>query len=282
MRFGCCIWLGGYIPPEAKSQGKTSADSFEESVNWLVKNIAFLKSVGYDYVELPVVGIANLNDEEFNYFANRVRAAELRAEVFNCFIPGSLKIVGKDIDVNAINSYLQMAVARTFQCGAELIVFGGGEARNVPDGYPIYMAESQISDFLNTAAELALARDMVIAIEPLNRNECNVINLVGDAVELATDLGKPQIKVIADFFHMNEENESVDSIIDAGPLLSHMHLADSGRLNPGTGSYNYPELFSTLKEINYKGRASLECSYKDYEKDVQFSLQFLKNEWAKA
>lgn len=279
MRYGCCVGLGGYVPPAARNAGKTSADTYSEKVNWLVQQIAFLKLVGYDYVEFPVAMVAGASDSEWACLQSALRGAALKPEAFNSFIPPSLKLVGQEVDLGAIKAYLEIAMARAFQCGAKVIVFGSGGARNVPDGFPSYRAESQIGDFLNMAADIAFKRDMIIAIEPLNRKECNIIHLVADAVELAGDLGKPQIKVLADFYHMDEEKESFDAIAAAGPLMAHVHVADSGRLNPGSGTYDYKGFFGALKYIEYQDRVSLECGFHDFEKDTAFSLRFMKDVW---
>lgn len=281
MRYGCCIGFGGYIPPEARSQGKTSADSFEENVDWLMRNIAFLRSVGYNYVELPTSIVASASDAEFMYLVQHLNSAPIKAEAFNCFVPGSIRLVGNEVDTNAIRSYLELVIPRMAQCGAKVIVFGSGAARSVPQGFTIYKAESQIIDFLKMAADYASSQGMVIAIEPLNSKECNFINLIGDAISIIDEINRPDVRLAIDFYHMNEENDDMEAItMTAGPYLEHVHLADSGRMNPGTGSYDYPSFFAALKEIGYDNRASLECKYRDYENDVKFSLRFLKDAWA--
>ncbi|MHB0999111.1 MAG: sugar phosphate isomerase/epimerase family protein [Armatimonadota bacterium] len=279
MRYGCCIGLGGYIPPTARNAGRTGADSFDENIDWMLQQIDYLKRVGYDYVEFAVQMLSCASAEDYTKLRRAISSASLKPEAFNCFIPGNIKIVGPEVDTNAICSYLELALARTSECGAKVIVFGSGVSRNVPDGYPMYKAESQISDFLNTAAGIASKYNIIIAIEPLNRKECNIINLVADATELAGELDKPQIKVLADFYHIDEEKESFDAIEMAGPLMAHVHVADTNRLNPGSGSYDYHGFFSALKYIDYQGRVSLECILNDFEKDTASSLAFMKDVW---
>lgn len=280
MKFGCCIGLGGYIPPEARNAGKTTADSYQEQVEWLIRQIGYLKSTGYDYVEFPVGMVAGVSDDAYVYLRTALRRATLRPEAFNCFIPANLKIVGPDVDANALKAYVELAAARTSECGAKVIVFGSGGARNTPDGFSTLKAESQIMDFLNMAAKIAFQRDLVIAIEPLNRHECNSINLVADAVEMAKDLSNPSIKVLADFYHIDEEKESFDTIESACELLAHVHVADTGRLNPGSGTYDYNGFFHALHAIDYQGRISIECNLRDFEKDTANSIRFMKSMWS--
>lgn len=281
MKFGCCIGLGGYIPPEARSAGRTGADSFEEKVEWLIRQIGYLKSTGFDFVEFPVATVTGVSDDEYAYLRNALRRAALRPEAFNCFIPGNLKIVGPDVDMAALRAHVEKAITRAAECGAKVIVFGSGGARNTPDSFSTLKAESQIMDFLNMVAPIAYQRDVVIAIEPLNRRECNSINLVADAVEMAKDLSNPSVKVLADFYHIDEEKESFDNVEAACELLAHVHVADTGRLNPGSGNYDYNGFFHALHAIDYQGRISIECNLRDFEKDTANSIRFMKSMWGR-
>ena len=42
--------------------------------------------------------------------------------------------------------------------------------------------------------------------------------------------------MLADFYHMDEENEPLDELVVNAGWLAHVHLADTGRMSPGTGS----------------------------------------------
>ena len=61
-----------------------------------------------------------------------------------------------------------------------------------------------------------------------------------------------------DAYHMNiEEKDMCQSIEKAKDKLFHFQVAENDRGVPGTGSINWPEIFSTLKKINYNGHVSL-------------------------
>ncbi|MFP3711872.1 TIM barrel protein, partial [Paraburkholderia sp. SIMBA_009] len=75
--------------------------------------------------------------------------------------------------------------------------------------------------------------------EPLNRKESNLVNSVADGARLAKALNRPEVRGLADFYHMDEEAEPLDALREHCAWLAHIHLADTGRLNPGTGSYDY-------------------------------------------
>ena len=76
---------------------------------------------------------------------------------------------------------------------------------------------------------------LIIALEPLRRQESNLINTVAEAAELAGRTGCEAVMVLADFFHMQEEKESLEHLFIFREQLAHVHVADTGRLAPGTG-----------------------------------------------
>jgi len=92
-------------------------------------------------------------------------------------------------------------------------------------------------------------------------------------------LNRPEIRVLADFYHMDEENEPLSEVATHMEWLSHIHLADTGRFNPGTGSYDYDTFFGYLKTANYRGMLSAECTVKNPEADMRQSLAFLRRHW---
>ena len=123
---------------------------------------------------------------------------------------------------------------------------------------------------------------VTLVIEPLNRGETNIINSVPDAVALARSVDHPNILALADIYHMEEESEPFDHVLDAKGFLAHVHVADTGRFAPGTGSYDTIGLFRRLKTIGYEGRISVECSWRDFATEAPAACRFLRETWEKA
>ena len=93
-------------------------------------------------------------------------------------------------------------------------------------------------------AEHAAAEGVWLAVEPINRYEDYMINRIdqavglGDEVERETGLGS--VRVCADLFHMNiEEDDLAAAIRAAGPRIAHVHVDDTNRLQPGTGHMDF-------------------------------------------
>jgi sugar phosphate isomerase/epimerase len=234
---------------------------------------------GYDYVELGVSGtlIPLQDDEAYAPTADRLQALTSPVRAFNLFLPGSLKITGPEVDWETVLAYCQRAMQRASQAGANVIVVGSGGARRVPEGYSHALAWGQLVRFFGIAGQEAAKHDITIAIEPLNTHECNIINSYLEGVQLAKDVDHKAVCVLADIYHFMMDAEPIDDILKGPDWLAHVHLADTGRRFPGSGTYPLPRLFDILKEIGYTGMASVECAWgDDYTDESARALHYLR------
>src|SRR5580692_6998094 len=129
---------------------------------------------GFDYFEPAVAALAALSDDAFADFAKRVSKSRLRCECFNSFIR-TLTVVGPSVDNDALKAYMNSALDRCRTLGATIVVWGSAGSRNVPDGFSRDKAWQQMVSFLRMAGPIAKARDICVAIEPLRKQESNII-----------------------------------------------------------------------------------------------------------
>jgi sugar phosphate isomerase/epimerase len=112
-------------------------------------------------------------------------------------------------------------------------------------------------------AEHALPLGVAVLLEPLNRYEDHMINRVSQAAAICRDVGLNSAKVMADAFHMNiEEEEPADALRANAEFIAHIHVADSGRLQPGLGHIDWPRMMDALHDIRYDGWLAMECGIK--------------------
>ena len=112
---------------------------------------------------------------------------------------------------------------------------------------------------LRTLGKIATDSGITIAIEPLNRFETDMINLVEQAIALIHEVGQPAYKVHIDTFHANIEEKSIpDAIRKAGDLLGHFHACENDRGTPGTGHIDWIGVRDALREIGYAGPVVIE------------------------
>jgi sugar phosphate isomerase/epimerase len=96
--------------------------------------------------------------------------------------------------------------------------------------------------------------------EPLNRYETNVFNRVGDAADFLAQRELKNTCVLADLFHMNMEETSIEqTILDYGNAIGYLHFADSNRHPVGLGHTDMAPISSALKRICYQGYVSAEA-----------------------
>ncbi len=114
-------------------------------------------------------------------------------------------------------------------------------------------------DALAQLCSLAAPQGVTILLEPLNRYECDYINRLADVTAIAAEIGAPNLKLLADTFHMNiEEPDIPASLKAAGKLVGHVHLADTNREAPGHGHLDVAAVLAALDQIGYQGYLSFE------------------------
>jgi sugar phosphate isomerase/epimerase len=115
-------------------------------------------------------------------------------------------------------------------------------------------------NFIQSITEcLEYKPEVTLTLEPINRYETNLYNDTRSAMEVIDKIGRPNLKMLTDTFHMNiEERDIIESILNAKGYISHVHFADSNRWAPGCGHIDFSEILDALEEIGYQGAVSAE------------------------
>lgn len=241
---------------------------------------ADIKEWGYDFVELALAPLAQLDEDEFTKALAKLADSKLPCLACNIFLPGSVRVTGPLADTEISAAYLDKALARAARLGARVIVFGSGGARSIPAGFSPAQARRQLRDFARLAAKKAAAHDLTIVMEPLNSMESNIINTVSEALLLALAVDEPNFKVLVDSYHMDLEKENLTALQMAGPDLYHVHIsALLGRAIPVLSDKNNLAPFLTaLKNIGYQGGISVEARDKgNLAAEAKEALQVIRS-----
>jgi D-psicose/D-tagatose/L-ribulose 3-epimerase len=236
------------------------------------------KAAGFDYVELATSEIAALADADYESAAARIRQLGLPAPVANLFLPATLKVTGPDIDRDEQLRYVRKAFERLSTIGTGLVVFGSGGARRVPDGFPKDDAFRQLVDFGRRAADEARRRNITIAIEPLRRQETNIVNSAAEGLDLVNAVNHPNFQLMIDFYHLASEGEDPAVVLRAREHLRHLHMANpQGRVFPlAWDEYDYAPFFAHLRAIGYDRRISVEATAKDFPVEAPQAIALLR------
>ena len=133
-----------------------------------------------------------------------------------------------------------------------------GKARMVPPEQRKIEWERAVTN-LHTVCEHAKDNGLMIALEPLNRFESDLINTADDVMRLVADINHPAAKVMLDGFHMSIEERNIEeAITTVGDKLIHVQVSENYRGIPGTGQTPWQSFKSGLKKTGYKGAVSIE------------------------
>jgi D-psicose/D-tagatose/L-ribulose 3-epimerase len=169
-------------------------------------------------------------------------------------------------------SYVDSTLDRCRQLGADIVVWGSAGSRNVPEGYS--------REFLRTAGGIARSKNIVLAIEPLRRQESNIINSGVEALRLVREVQHPNVKMIIDYYHLRQENEDLEILRTARDEIVHLHFANpNGRIWPKRQDEDpqYSRFFELVKRIDFHGGISIEGNG-TFEEDAAGSLAFFQKE----
>ncbi|MBA4054919.1 MAG: sugar phosphate isomerase [Marivirga sp.] len=133
-----------------------------------------------------------------------------------------------------------------------------GKARMVPPEQRKVEWDRAVKN-LRIVCEQAQQHGLMIALEPLNRFESDLVNTSEDVYRLVTDINHLSAKILLDGFHMAIEERDIEkAIVTAGDKLIHVQVSENYRGTPGTGLTPWESFKSGLEKINYQGVVSIE------------------------
>jgi sugar phosphate isomerase/epimerase len=251
MRFGCCI---------------STTDQ-----------LAALEHTAADYAEVPAARLMGLGDDEFEAFAVRFTASRTGAHAANVFLPPDLTLVGPDTSRERQDDYVHACIGRLARLGVDVLVFGSGRARNVPEGFSRERALDQLEDFMRRAATEAGRRGVTMVLEPLQRGESNVFTTVGESAAFLRERRPGGTRLLADMYHMAADGEPFAVIDECADLLAHVHVAEAGsRRAPRADNPEVCDFLSHLYRVGFAGNCSIECGWDDFGAEVGTALDNLR------
>lgn len=252
------------------------------SINTDIANDSMLYSVGFRYVEEAVsrsFSPVNVSDSAFAVRLKLIKAAKCKVIAANSFLPGQLKLVGPSINEAAVLGYVDTVMRRAAAAGLKVVVLGSGAARQIPEGFNRDTAKKQFVLIVRKMAEVAAKYKIPIAMENLNKGECNFINSVAEGLEIAKLINHPNFKLTADIYHMLRENEPASAIIDAREYIVHCHIAENReRGYPGKFGEDFRPYLKALKSIGFTGVLSMECPWKDMKTELPLAFKYLQQQ----
>ena len=119
---------------------------------------------------------------------------------------------------------------------------------------------------------------ITVVIEPLRRQETNIINTTRQGLELVKAVNDPNFELLIDFYHLASEKEDAAIILEAREHIRHLHMANpQGRVFPLLWEeFDYAPFFANLRQIGYAGRISIEASSRDVPTEAPKAIALLR------
>ena len=157
---------------------------------------------------------------------------------------------GSDTEIFISQLKDQLEAAKRLGC-PQIILLSG---KRVPELSPTAQTQTSVEN-LKRAADLAANDHIEIVIEPIDALENPTIFLetVTDAFAIVEQAGKPNLKVLYDFYHEQRGfGNLTEKLINHIGQVGLVHIADvPGRREPGTGEINYATIYRKLAELRY-------------------------------
>ncbi|MFW5844696.1 MAG: sugar phosphate isomerase/epimerase family protein [Planctomycetota bacterium] len=244
-----------------------------------------LAAAGFDFLEANVqrdLQPADATSQRDAAVADLADGA-LPVESFNCFFPGDMPLLGPSVDERAILDYADRTLRRAARAGASVIVLGSGGARRLPPGMDPAAAAEDFLPLLRGIGDRAGAHGVRVALEPLRRAETDFINTVAAGWDLVRRADHPAIGLLADLYHVGQEDEDLEPLVAADCRLLHVHIADPvTRDAPVVDDPVYRRFFGHLQAMDYDGRISIEARWEDLPRQASAVVAFLRATWERA
>lgn len=241
--------------------------------------IEALKDSKADFAELILSKIADMSKSEIMTLKTALSYSGIPAECANCFFPGGMKLCGKSYNKNTVTEYCKKALFKGAELGLSVYVIGCGGARNIDEGEDPEECKKQFAEVLGIAGDVAKDTNSIIVIEPLEKRATNFINSVSEGANICRSISHSNVFLLADTFHMLQENEPLDTIAENANIIKHIHIASpETRCYPTAGDgFDYSKLYGILSKIGYTGKISIEAVCDDpFDPYAINSIAFLK------
>lgn len=233
------------------SEGTYMEGDFEQ-------NLLFLKSLGYEAVELMV-------REPEKIDCSNVKKILERCEMDAAMVcTGEMGVNGCDLtnpDLQIRESSVrkvQKAIDIAEYLGTNINAgkVKGSFKKGIPKGQTLSWA---VENF-QRLSEYAEKKQVAIALETAAFFYNNFINTCEEAYALIEAVGRSNFGLMLDIFHMNiEEKNLYKTVSRYGKDALHVHLADNNRKYPGSGGIDFEQIFNLLKQQGYRGEFTIEA-----------------------
>jgi len=225
-----------------------------------IRLLQMMKAAGADGIEIPIMEGAVADYVDLGRVLDDLGLARTASMAFvtpeqNPVSESPLQRQGAVDHLNWLIDCAQ-AMGATVICGPMFQTIG-----QFTGSGPTEAELARAAEVLLRVADQAQACGITLALEPLNRFECYLLNTLQDAAAFTRRVNHPAVGVLFDTFHANiEEKNMAKAIREQGRgIIRHVHCSANDRGLPGEDHIPWQDVFDALREIDYQGWTVLEA-----------------------
>ena len=225
--------------------------------------------LGYDGLEIAPFTLSDTPEKVSSGEAANIRAT---VESFGLVVtglhwllvkPAGLSLTSPDAAVRARTlDVMHRLTGLCAELGGTVLVHGSPRQREIAAGDTHAVALARLQDGLAQVAQAAAAHGVVYCIEPLSRQETQVLNTVAEAAALVRAIGNPNLRTMIDCSAAGlAETETVPELMDRWlptGLIGHVQVNDPNRRGPGQGTMKFGPILAALRRHAWSGVIAVE------------------------
>ena len=238
--------------------------------------------IGYRYIETGIAGFIE-NRAALDRTLRTLDKYKIRCEVGQHSFPGEYDPSGSQSKeaLEKIREYMYKLMLSASDLNISVLVMGAGGARVLPSPDKYENVIAQMAEICKYAISPALDEfGVIFALEGLRQNETPIIHRTDESVKVARAADVPNVKVMADLYHVIGEGENLADFKNYKGYIRHAHIGKpQPRVMPSQGDgYDYKPFFEALRSANFNGRMSVEAglSTDDYKTSLQRAYDVLE------
>lgn len=216
-----------------------------------------IRAAGYDGVEIPCF---EGRPEYFARLKPRIADAGLAASAVGVVPDTGHDPISPDPDARRAGlAHLDWLVDCAAELGAELLCGPFHQPLGCFSGQG--PTEEELGRLVEAHRAMAdRAAGMTLAVEPVNRFECYVLNTAAQSAAHVAAVGRPNFGYLYDTFHANiEERDPIGAIAETAQAITHVHISENDRGAPGSGHIDFAGTIGALGRAGYDGWMTVEA-----------------------
>ena len=221
------------------------------------KIIRDIKKAGYDGVEVPMF---EGTPDHYARLGAMLDEIGLQRTAIGIFGPGKNPLSPDKAQQKAAAEHMKWAVDCCAALGAPIMSGPLHSEIGYFSGAPATAAERKRAIAMQRrAGDYAAKKNVVFAVEALNRFECYFLNTMQQLADYLDEVDHPAVKGMYDTFHANiEEKDPIKAIKTIRKHMIQVHICENDRGTPGTGHVPWDQTYKALRASKYDGWITIE------------------------